>query len=248
MSDPISFGFLAPPTVLILVSALAAWLALWQARLGIAAAIAATSLLYLAALPVVAARLLQEVEVTVPPNPDFSAAQAIVVLGGGVRRGDGDRIADTLGPWSLERTIFAARAYRRLHLKVAVSGGRTGGARMAEATLMKSLLEGELGVPVGWVEDQSRSTWENAALTARLLRPEGVTTVVLVTHAWHMKRALWSFARAGLHPLPWPAPKTYDEAGRLDDYLPSTTALQDSFHALHEAIGMIYYRFRYGGS
>jgi len=244
MPDLISYGFLAPPTVLILVSAMAAWFTLWHPRLGIATAIVTGTLLYLAAVPAVSTRMLQGVEVKVSPKPDFSAAQAIVVLGGGVHAGDGGQVPDTLGTESLERAVFAARAYRQLHLKLAAAGaGRPG--HTAEAVLMKSVLESDFDVPVAWVEDQSRSTWENAVDTTKMLKPEGITTVVVVTHAWHLKRALWSFERAGLHALPWPAPVTFDEPHRLDDYLPSTGALQDSYRALHEAIGMAYYRFRY---
>jgi uncharacterized SAM-binding protein YcdF (DUF218 family) len=246
MSDLISTGFLTPPTVLIVASLLAVWWSVWNPRLGIATAIVTSSLLYLAATPAVATRMLQAVEVRPALQPDFSAAQAIVVLGGGVHAGDGGRVPDTLGTGSLERVVFAARAYRLLHLKVAVTGAGLPD-RAAEAALMKSVLEGDFNVPVTWVEDQSRSTWENAVETAKLLKPAGVTTVVLVTHAWHMKRALWSFERAGLHALPWPAPITYDEPRRFDDYLPSIAALEDSYRALHEAIGLAYYGFRHSG-
>ncbi len=245
MSDLISYGFLTPPTVLILISALTAWLCLWNRHLGVGLTIIATSLLYLAALPVVSTRMLQEVEITTSPAPDFSAAQAIVVLGGGVHKGDGDKVPDTLGAWTLERVVLAARAFRQLHLKVAVTGGKSGGASTSEASLMKVALEGDFNVPVTWAEQESRSTWENAVFTAKLLKPENIKTIVLITHAWHMRRAIWSFEQAGFHVLPWPAPLSYDESSRIDDYLPSIGALENSFHALHEAIGLAYYRFRY---
>jgi uncharacterized SAM-binding protein YcdF (DUF218 family) len=245
MSDLISYGFLIPPTVLILVGALAAWLTLWHPRFGLAATIVATSLLYLAALPVIAARMLEDVEIKPPDQPDFSTAQAIVVLGGGVHRGDGGLAPDTLGPWTLERLDFAARAYRQLNLKVGVSGGRGPDAHVTEASLMKAVLQNDFNVPVTWSEEQSGSTYENALFTAKLLQPDKVTTIVLVTQSWHMKRALWSFERVGLHAIPWPAPLTYDESDRIDDYLPRITALEDSYHALHEAIGLAYYRLRY---
>lgn len=204
-----------------------------------------TSLLFVASLPVVAARMLQDVEVKPPDKPDFSAAQAIVVLGGGVNRGDGDKAPDTLGPWTMERLDFAAHAYRQLHLKVAVSGGLTHGAYTAEATLMKAALEGDFAVPVSWVENRSRTTWENAVYTQQLMQAAGITTVVLVTNAWHMRRAVWSFERVGLHAIPYPAPLTYDESDRVEDYLPGMRALEGNYHALHEAIGLAYYQLRH---
>jgi len=246
MSDLISIGFLTPPAVLILLGALAAWGTLWRPLIGLAATIVFTSLLYLAAMPVIAARMLEDVEIKLPDKPDFTGAQAIVVLGGGVHRGGGYKTPDTLGPWSLGRVFLAAQAYRQLKLRIAVSGGRVGGAHTAEATLMKAALESQFGIPVTWVDDKSRTTYENAVLTAKLLKADNVTTVVLVTDAWHMKRALWSFQRAGLDAIPWPAPSTFDQSDRIDDYLPSTGALEASYRALHEAIGLIYYRWRYG--
>lgn len=224
---------------------MAAWLTLWHPRLGISISIVITSLLFLAALPVIGARMLEDVEVKPPDKPDFSAAQAIVVLGGGLRRGDGDKVPDTLGPWSMERLDYAAHAYKQLNLKVLVSGGWPPGAHTAEATLMKTVLEGDFGVPVSWVENRSHTTWENALYTKELLQPQGISTVVLVTNAWHMRRAVWSFERVGLHAIPYPAPLTYEETDRAANYLPSMRALDDSFHALHEAIGLAFYQLRY---
>jgi uncharacterized SAM-binding protein YcdF (DUF218 family) len=213
--------------------------------LGTLISVVAASLLFLAAVPVIAERMLQDVEVKPSDKPDFSAAQAIVVLGGGVNHGDGDKVPDTLGAWSLERLDFAAHAYRQLHLKVAVSGGLTPGAHTAEATLMKSVLEADFGVPVSWVENRSRTTWENAVYTQQLMQAAGIRTIVLVTDAWHMRRALWSFERVGLRAIPYPAPLTYEESNRAADYLPSMRALEASYHALHEGIGLAYYRLRY---
>ena len=73
---------------------------------------------------------------------------------------------------------------------------------------MKAALETDFAVPVAWSEDASRTTWENAVFTARLLRPAGIETVVLVSQAWHLPRAIWAFERVGVAALPWPAPRT----------------------------------------
>ena len=102
-----------------------------------------------------------------------------------------------------------------------------------------------LAVPVAWNEDRSLTTRENALFTARLLRAEGIATVVLVSHAWHLPRGLWAFERVGLQPLPWPAPRSVVRLRRIDDFLPSIAALHDSFYALHEMFGGVYYRLRY---
>ena len=245
MSGFITYNFLVPPVGLIVISALAVWMTLWHPRLGISVAIVTTSLLYLAALPVIGDRMLGDVEVKTPEKPDFSATQAIVVLGGGVRPGDGGKAPDTLGPWTLERLDFAVHAYRQLNLPVAVSGGLGPGMHQTEASLMKAVLEGDFGVPVKWVEPQSRTTYENAFYTKKLLDADNVTNVVLITNAWHMRRALWSFERSGLHAIAYPSPLTYEQGDRADDYLPSMRGLEESYHALHEALGLAYYKLRY---
>ena len=100
-------------------------------------------------------------------------------------------------------------------------------------------------MPVAWSEDASRTTWENAVYTARLLRPAGIGTVVLVSQAWHLPRALWAFERAGFAALPWPAPRTLWGPRQVDDFLPSIGGLRDATYALHELIGGAYYRLRH---
>jgi len=222
-----------------------ALMALVWRRAGVTLALASSLSLYVAATPALSSYLLRQVESELPRNVDLAAAQAIVVLSGDVRSGDGADIPDSLGPLSLERVVFAAQAYRRLHLPVAVSGGRPRFAHTSLGTLMKAALEEDFATPVAWNEDRSQTTWENALYTAQLLAPEKLRTVVLVSHAWHLPRALWAFRRVGLTPLPWPAPRTAPPRYRIGSFLPSIGALQNTFDALHEMIGGVYYRLRY---
>ena len=240
-----SFGFLAPPTVLITVCVVGALIALRWRLTGLALVLAASLSLFAVATPAVSSWLLRRAEAGVPRQVDFAGAQAIVVLGGEVRRGDVSDIPDRLGARSYERLALAADAYRRLRLPVAVTGGRMAEDRTSEGELMQAALETEFGVPVAWNEDESRTTWENAVFTAALLRKAGIGKVVVVTHRWHLPRALQSFERAGMRAVPWPAPETAPRGSRLRDYLPTMGALQDSFYGLHEIIGRLYYELRY---
>ena len=245
MQHLFSFGFLAFPIAFITLSLFGAVLALRWRRLGILLALLSSLCLFAAATSALSSYLLYRVERTLPVDPDLRGAQAIVVLGGDARAGNGADIADELGPLSVERVVFAARAYRRLHVPVAVSGGRVGTPQSSEAALMKAALETDFGVPVTWAEGESRTTWENALYTARMLRPAGVKTVVLVSQAWHLPRAIWAFERVGFVALPWPAPRTAQETEQLADFLPSIGGLRDTTYALHEMIGAAYYRLRY---
>jgi len=245
MENPFSFGILAPPTVFIVLSLVGALIALVWRRSGIGLALVSSLGLYVAATPALSSYLLQRVEAALPQNVDLGAAQAIVVLGGDVRSGNGIDIPDRLGPLSLERVVFGARAYRRQHLPVVVSGGRLEGTHVSVGALMKAALDENFAVPVAWNEDRSRTTWENALYTARLLQPEKLTTIVLVTQAWHLPRALWAFERVGLRALPWQAPRTVLRLDKIGDFLPNLTALHNTFYALHEMIGGVYYRLRH---
>jgi uncharacterized SAM-binding protein YcdF (DUF218 family) len=245
MANPFSFGVLALPTVFIVLSLAGALIALVWRRAGIALSLASSLSLYVAATPAMSSYLLRQVESEVPRNVDLSAAQAIVVLGGDVRSGDGADIPDTLGPLSLERVLMGVQAYRRLHLPMAVSGGTLRIANASLGALMKAILADDFGVPVAWNEDRSQTTWENALYTAQLLAPEKIGTVIVVSHAWHLPRALWAFQRVGLTALPWPAPRTALGWHRIGGFLPSIAALRDTSDALHEMIGGLYYRLRY---
>jgi len=113
------------------------------------------------------------------------------------------------------------------------------------AELMKATLEQYFAVPVTWSEEHSQNTYENAAYTAKLLRDTNIETVVVIAQARDLPRIIWSFERVGLRALPWPAPRTIPKLDRIEDFLPNTGALNDSFYALHELIGRLYYQIWY---
>jgi uncharacterized SAM-binding protein YcdF (DUF218 family) len=244
MRNLIGYGFLALPTVFIWLSPLGAVTALIWRRTGIAIALAASLCLFVAATPAVSSCLLTWVEAKAQWTTDFSAAQAIVVLGADFRPGDATT-PERLGPLTLERLFFAADAYRELHLPVVVSGGRFFKSRASVAELMMAALARNFNVPVTWSEESSETTYENAAYTAQLLHKADIHTVIVITQARDAPRAIWSFKQFGLSAVPWPSPRTKLTINRITDFVPSTTALDESFYALHELLGALYYRVRY---
>ena len=64
----------------------------------------------------------------------------------------------------------------------------------SEARVAAKIAAEEFGRPLRWVEDDSRDTRENAAKTIALLKPAGIQHIVLVTHGYHMRRALRAFS------------------------------------------------------
>jgi uncharacterized SAM-binding protein YcdF (DUF218 family) len=238
-------SFVTPLTMSIALCLAAALLALVRPRAGIALMLAGSILLYISAMPAVATSLLREIDNQIPAGSDLGDAQAIVILSADLQLGNGIDEPDTIGPITLKRVAFGARLYRTVHLPVLVSGGRIRGSTATLGGLMRDELEQNFAVPVTWAEERSRTTYENAVLSAELLRLANVTSVILVTSPAHMPRALWSFEHVGLHAIPWPTPLTTPDVRRIEAYLPSANALDQTSGALHEILGLVYYRLRY---
>jgi uncharacterized SAM-binding protein YcdF (DUF218 family) len=239
----LSYSFLMPPTAFIVLCPLAALLALRYPRQGVRLALVAGALLYLSAMPVFAQQLSRLLIIDPPADVALRDAQAIVVLGAGIHVGDG--VPDELNALSIQRVTWAAELYHKLSLPIAVTGGRIGGSTVSLGALMRQQLEHNFGMPVIWTEEMSRTTFENAEYTARLLKESGYSRVVVVTNSWHMARAVWSFNRVGLQAIASP---TSDQALKfpgLAGFFPNLGALQQTFYDLHELLGLAYYRLRY---
>ena len=122
---------------------------------------------------------------------------AIVVLGAPLTP------AGVLTPILDERVAAAAALYHAGGGRfVVASGGTTQGAPRAEAIALAEGLRAA-GVDDVVVEDRSRTTAENARLSAALLAERGARSVWLVTQPFHAKRAAWLFRRAGLDARSW---------------------------------------------
>jgi uncharacterized SAM-binding protein YcdF (DUF218 family) len=109
---------------------------------------------------------------------------------------------------------------------------------------MKQVLEQEFNVPVRWAESASSNTRENARLSRQLLKQAGIERVYLVTHAWHMPRAVLAFRAAGFQVIP--APTAYTTRYRIDllAFVPNAYALRDSRIFMHELIGICWYQLK----
>ncbi len=212
-------------------------------RLGLPLVAAGLAMLYALSAPWLGRRLLHSLDRDRPFDPASSeagAAGAIVILDAGRRSVTAERGGDSVSLFTLERLVAGAELHRSLDLPVLVTGD---GAR----ELMAEVLDRCFGVPVRWVEPRSRNTHENALCSARLLRAAAVDRVVLVTHFWHMPRATAAFRHAGLEVVPAAtgfAGKLRSEAG-LMTLVPSARVLLSSYLALHEWIGILWYRIRY---
>jgi uncharacterized SAM-binding protein YcdF (DUF218 family) len=225
-----------PPTGPLLVAVAGLALCSRVPRVGRSLATAGVVGLLALSMPAVADFLGRLVDTSAPFELETARnAQAIVILGGGVRRDAPEYGGDTLATLTLERVRFGARVARLTGLPVLVSGGSVLGGE-PEASLMSASLEREFGVPVRWIEAKSRTTHENAVLSARTLRQEGIDRIVLVTHALDTRRATAEFRAQGLAVVSAATGRRGDSNYTALDYLPGMHGLQRSYHATYEIL------------
>lgn len=172
-----------------------------------------------------------------------------VVLTGGITRPDvepfnrvylGDQ-ADRLGQALL---LYKAGQIR----KILISGG------MASLLARRQTDEGQMarrfllaaGVPENDIllENKSRNTEENARFSVPILKRQFAGySVVLITSASHMRRAVGCFRKKNISVTAYPAAfMAQQRQFGLDQWLPSEHALLDSFYLVREMVGYGVYK------
>lgn len=172
---------------------------------------------------------------------------AIVVLGAGHRDLAPEYGVSELQPMGLERLRYGLWLSRQTELPVLVSGGRAHGAPagQSEAEIAARIAERDFGRPVKWTESESRDTRENALRSVSLLRAQGIERIVLVTHGYHMPRAMDNFrtaiAHSGAAMQLVAAPMGIDPWSRRNplDFLPTRSGYNRVSLVLHEFIGRL---------
>ncbi|MFT5447653.1 MAG: uncharacterized SAM-binding protein YcdF (DUF218 family) [Gammaproteobacteria bacterium] len=242
--------WLLPPGCIIAL--LVAGLVLWRRRRPIAflLMVVATLTLYALSAGPVAQLLTAPLERFVAlsaDDPRLVERQAIVVLGGGRRSHAPEYGGETVSALTLERLRYGAHLQRVLGLPLAVTGGVVLTEGEAEAELMARSLHEDFGRTVRWIESRSRTTYENARNSRELLGADQVQRIILVSHAIHLPRATREFVRQGFDVLPAPT-AFYTGSSKphtFRDWMPSSSALSNSWYAIHEHLGRLWYWIRY---
>jgi uncharacterized SAM-binding protein YcdF (DUF218 family) len=175
--------------------------------------------------------------------------QAIVVLAGAVRPPNTWRLHAELDEGTNFRCLCAGALY---HLGkpclVLASGGKSDPADPGPpcARVMRDFLV-DLAVSEAdlIVEDGSRSTYENAVESSKLLAARGINRIVLVTDAVHMVRAARCFRRQGLVVVP--AACHHVATGYtfgFEDFIPSPGSVSNCHRVWHEWLGIAWYKLR----
>ncbi|MGO9379039.1 MAG: YdcF family protein [Dissulfurispiraceae bacterium] len=187
-----------------------------------------------------------EADLKIPANPE---GDVIILLGGGVY----DTVPDLSGTGSPSedmtgRIVTAVRLQKKVHVPIIVSGGAVFKGNKSEAPIIRRFLM-DLGVPEDEiiVEDKSRDTSENANNTKIICDKKGYSKPMLVTSGLHMKRSVLSFDKAGMTVTPIPANLRTSSVRQYmwHDYLPLLASFDNSAFAMHEYLGLLFYKLAY---
>lgn len=186
-------------------------------------------------------------------------AEAIVILGGATY--------EPLPPRSFpevneagDRVFQAARLYAAGKAPVIIlSGGRIRWSQQetpdqSEAQDMATLLTmmGNVSVDNFILEPTSLNTYQNAINVQQILQEQAIETILLVTSAFHMPRALAIFHKLGIDAIPAPTdfyivdqpPERFSLQQLLLDLLPSVGNLEKTSRGVKEYIGIVVYWLR----
>jgi uncharacterized SAM-binding protein YcdF (DUF218 family) len=237
-------GFMLSPVFLVLL-ALIGLLIARRFRSGILLAWCGVLGALVLAVPLVGGAMLMALEQNLPLTPPANAPpQAVVVLAGDIMRDGAASEPPQPGLLSLERLRAAAAVFHRTGLPILISGGPLNEGDASLATVMAYTLVHDFRVPVRWEEDISRDTWENAHMSAAILRAQGISSIYVVTHAWHMRRAIKAFADTGITVTAAPTRFDYLPDSWARALVPDSSAWRLSLYALHEWVGSAYYALR----
>lgn len=181
----------------------------------------------------------------VVPGPN----DTIVVLSGSLQRDDDSGEHVRVGPDTFYRCYHAAHLYQKAgHCRMLLTGGKvdSSGPEPSLAKVMQGFVI-ELGVAPSDVvlEEQAKTTHENASFSKDLLDQSDGGRVFLITDAAHMRRAVYSFEAQGVSVIP--APCNYRSRWFVlgpDDFFPSTKGIVEVNYAAHEWQGLAWYRLR----
>lgn len=239
-------GLLMPlPVILILlVIGLVLLTASRRRRLAATFIAAATVLLMAVSLPWLSAAALMDLEQDYPVLRKPPQAEWIVVLGGGSRHNKSVPCASRLGESSLYRLAEGVRLANLLPgARLVTTGSGFEGRDVSTAELMEK-------VAVDWGIDPSRiktltnpRNTEAEAREAAGLIDDDEDRVILVTSAFHMRRAMALFRGQGLEVIPAPAGHRVDRqrGGRHIGYkLPKSKYIGFAEAALWEHLGLLW--------
>ena len=167
-------------------------------------------------------------------------APFVVVLGGGIVNKDIFKSS----PHQFKRVVYGVIIAKKNNIPLIFTGGGVGN----EANAVKhdiNYLEKSFNFKIKtFFENKSKNTKQNAYFTSKLFQKHHFKKkIYLVTSAFHMKRAIIDFKKAGFKVIPKPTDFLSNYHYVWYDFLPSMDYLYKTYLALHEYLGIIKAKF-----
>jgi uncharacterized SAM-binding protein YcdF (DUF218 family) len=199
--------------------------------------------LYCLSISPVSDALLKPLESYSPPLRDERIqAQAIVILGSGTMDLSWAGLRAGLPAEAEARVVQGIALYRRYHIPLVMVGGigNPATSKLPDADVMGPLAR-SLGVPAKDIllENKSRNTLEGARALSSQVRAR---RIILVTSAYHMKRAAAMFRKQGFEVVPSPtAYLSEQKPASIYSFIPHADRLAASSAACSEYVSLLWY-------
>lgn len=168
---------------------------------------------------------------------------AVLVLGGGVNGFAPEYNGGSPRQRTAERLAYGVWLAKRTGWPLGFTGGVGWTARrprLPESVIVARVAKEDYGLPLRWMEANSRDTRENAANTLPILAAAGVKQVVLVTDDAHMKRAVRAFegvaAPLNIRIVPASIGVEFDGVSAFGDWVPSVEGFSRTRNLIYEML------------
>ncbi|WP_411821672.1 YdcF family protein [Leptospira sp. 'Mane'] len=195
--------------------------------------------------------LVRSLEKSYPPVTieSLPKSDAVIVLGGMIQTISSVKERPELTD-SADRLLDAVRIYKAGKAKKILFTGGSGllfANQYREADLANRILL-DLGIPKEDIllERESRNTYENATESAKIITANGFKDIILVTSAFHFRRASGCFAkqRIGFYAFPTDYRSFSTDSNAFDLWVPSPGFLELSTLAVKEWVGIFVYELK----
>ncbi len=184
------------------------------------------------------------------PLEESSSTDSVVVLSGGSMKGASNNLP--LSDESYKRAMWGMIIAKKYNLPLLFSGTDLEHFESDAFLMSISSLDDafKLGIETKpfytkvfsiHTESHSLDTYENAKFSKLMFEQAGITKprIYLVTSAYHMKRSIKLYEHFGFHVIPAATSfKISETQSNWIDFLPNIWALDKSYKAIHEYIGL----------
>ncbi|MGM0446044.1 MAG: YdcF family protein [Bacillota bacterium] len=165
----------------------------------------------------------------------------VVVLGGGINYNVTENKSE-LSSISRDRLIKGILISKDNNMPLIYSGGvGVGYQDTGESEIALNFVNNFDGIDF-IQENKARTTYENGLMIKDWLTENNYEKIYLVTSAIHMKRSKGVFDNIGVNYIPVVSNYAYSHKLSWLDYLPNRGSLRANMQAVHEWVGLIWYK------